>query len=36
MVVYVPAGDPTDPTRAPSFYDPTYRYLRELGIPELA
>lgn len=36
MVVYVPPGDPTDPTRSPAFYDSTFRYLAELGIPELA
>jgi Uncharacterized conserved protein (DUF2075) len=35
MVIYVPAGDQTDPTRSPSFYDSTYRYLTGLGIPEL-
>ena len=35
MVVYVPAGDSTDPTRSPIFYDSTYHYLSELGIPEL-
>jgi hypothetical protein len=35
MVIYVPAGNTGDPTRSASFYDPTYRYLAELGIPEL-
>jgi len=35
MAIYVPAGDPTDPTRSPTFYDPTYHYLKDLGIPEL-
>jgi hypothetical protein len=35
MVIYVPAGDPNDPTRAPGFYDSTYQYLAELGIREL-
>jgi Uncharacterized conserved protein (DUF2075) len=35
MVVYVLAGDSTDPTRSPRFYDSTYHYLIELGIPEL-
>ena len=35
MVVYVPAGDSTDPSRSPSFYDSTYGYLSELGIPQL-
>jgi hypothetical protein len=36
MVIYVPPGDASDPTRSPSLYDSTYRYLAELGIPELA
>jgi Schlafen group 3, DNA/RNA helicase domain len=36
MVVFVPPGDAIDPTRAPSFYDSTFNYLRELGIPEIA
>lgn len=35
MVVFVPPGDPNDPTRSPAFYDSTFNYLRELGIPEL-
>jgi len=35
MVLVVPEGDEEDPTRAASFYDPTYSYLRELGIPEI-
>jgi DUF2075 family protein len=36
MVVFVPAGDPRDPTRLPGFYDPTFQYLRSLGIPEIS
>jgi hypothetical protein len=35
MVIYVPQGDRADPTRSPQFYDATYRYLAEIGIPEL-
>jgi hypothetical protein len=35
MVIYLPPGNPADPTRSPTFYDSTYRYLSELGIPEL-
>lgn len=35
MVLVVPNGDAEDPTRAESFYGPTYSYLRSLGIPEL-
>lgn len=36
MVVFVPPGDARDPTRSPSFYDSTFGYLRDLGIPEIA
>jgi hypothetical protein len=36
MVIYVPPGNPSDPTRSPSFYDSTYRYLAELGVPDLS
>lgn len=35
MVIFVPPGDPSDPTRAPEFYDVTFQYLRSLGIPVL-
>ena len=35
MVIYVPPGDPSDPTRSPSFYDATYHYLSEFGVQEL-
>lgn len=35
MAIFVPPGDPDDPTRRPEFYDETYSYLREIGIPEL-
>jgi hypothetical protein len=35
MVIFIPPGDPKDPTRLPSFYDSTFDYLRELGIPEI-
>ena len=36
MVVFVPPGSESDPTRSPAFYDSTFAYLKELGIPELA
>jgi hypothetical protein len=36
MVIFVPSGDRTDPTRDPSFYNRTFDYLCELGIPVLA
>ncbi len=32
MVIVVPFGDPEDPTRRPELYDPTFRYLSEVGI----
>ena len=32
MVIFVPPGDPADPTRPPEFYDATYAYLRGVGI----
>jgi hypothetical protein len=35
MVIFVPPGDPRDPTRPPAFYDPTFNYLRDMGIPEI-
>lgn len=34
-VIYVPSGSKDDPTRPPSYYDGTYRYLRDAGIEEL-
>ena len=36
MVIFVPPGSASDPTRSPAFYDSTFNYLKELGIPELA
>jgi hypothetical protein len=36
MVVFVPPGDATDPTRLPAFHDSTFEYLSELGLPEIA
>jgi hypothetical protein len=35
MVIFVPPGDESDPTRLPAFYNDTHRYLTELGIPEV-
>lgn len=35
MVIVVPAGDATDPTRSPGMYDPTFAYLRGLNVPLL-
>ena len=35
MVIFVPPGEPDDPTRLPEFYDGTYTYLRSLGLAEI-
>lgn len=35
MVICVPEGDSEDPTRMAGFYDPTFRYLSDIGIPTL-
>ncbi|MFN8642689.1 MAG: DUF2075 domain-containing protein [Candidatus Binatia bacterium] len=35
MVIFVPPGDPEDPTRLPEYYDGTHAYLADLGIPTL-
>lgn len=32
MVIVVPEGDPTDPTRRADYYDTTYHYLRRIGL----
>ena len=31
MVMVIPEGDRSDPTRDPSYYDPTYEYLESIG-----
>jgi hypothetical protein len=33
MVIFVPEGDDTDPTRPRAFYDETYAFLLRCGIP---
>src|SRR6266511_1528776 len=35
MVIFVPPGEPTDPTRDSAYYDPTFTYLKNIGIPVL-
>jgi len=35
MVIFVPPGDSKDHTRPPAYYDDTFRYLQDLGIPSL-
>jgi len=35
MVIFIPPGLPSDPTRPPEFYDHTYEYLRRSGVEAL-
>jgi hypothetical protein len=35
IVIVVPEGDAKDPTRDARFYDPTWNYLLEVGLPQL-
>ena len=35
MVIFVPEGDRTDHTRPPAYYDSTFQYLVDVGIPVL-
>lgn len=35
MIIFVPPGDSRDPTRSPEFYDSTFNYITEVGVPEL-
>jgi hypothetical protein len=35
MVIFIPEGSSTDPTRHPSYYDSTFEYLRSVGLREL-
>jgi hypothetical protein len=35
MVIFIPPGEESDPTRSPAFYDSTYEYLRGLGVTEV-
>ena len=35
MIIFVPKGDPSDPTRPPSYYDETYTFLKSCGLREL-
>jgi Uncharacterized conserved protein (DUF2075) len=36
MVIFVPPGNTDDYTRPPAYYDKTFSYLRDLGIPVLS
>lgn len=35
MVVFLPKGDPNDPTRPHEYFDGTFDYLKGIGIPEI-
>jgi Uncharacterized conserved protein (DUF2075) len=35
MVIFIPQGEPADPTRSPEYYDTTFNYFTELGVPTL-
>jgi len=35
MIIFVPPGDPSDPTRSPAFYDSTFNFLTEVGVRAL-
>lgn len=35
MIVFVPEGDPSDHTRPPEYYDATFQYLVNIGVPVL-
>lgn len=36
MIIFVPKGDVTDPTRPPAFYDETHSFLKDCGVREIA
>lgn len=35
MIIFVPEGNSDDMTRKPEFYDSTYTYLRDIGLPTI-
>lgn len=35
LVIFIPQGDPCDPTRLPEFYEGIYRYLKQLGVKQI-
>ena len=35
LIIWVPKGDKTDPTRLPEFYDPIFDYLKSCGMTEI-
>jgi hypothetical protein len=36
MVIFIPKGDPDDPTRPPAFYDPVWEFFKACGIDEIS
>lgn len=35
MVIFIPPGERSDPTRSPNYYDSTFNYMIDVGIPAL-
>jgi hypothetical protein len=35
MVIFIPKGDPDDPTRPPIFYDPVWDFFKACGLAEI-
>ncbi len=35
MIIFIPNGSDTDPTRSHACYDGTYNYLKSIGIQEI-
>jgi DUF2075 family protein len=35
MAIFVPPGDLNDPSRSPEFYDSTFQFLTDIGIPTI-
>ncbi|HEX9982149.1 MAG TPA: DUF2075 domain-containing protein [Thermoanaerobaculia bacterium] len=35
MAIFIPPGNRSDPTRTPEFYDSTFQYLKDVGVPVL-
>ncbi|MFQ3348224.1 MAG: hypothetical protein ACI9O0_000438 [Paracoccaceae bacterium] len=36
MFIFIPNGDPDDPTRSPAFYDPIWEFFKACGIDEIS
>ncbi|HAZ07376.1 MAG TPA: hypothetical protein DCZ01_02385 [Elusimicrobia bacterium] len=36
IVIVIPEGSDEDPTRKAEFYDPTFEYLRKIGLPVIS